>query len=278
MGVTLDAPWAGQTFTPPTPLDIATIESAIAAQLRAQLGSVEVVQFPDKPAAYRLAHRIGAALVAWRGATYGAPADTAAIVQTRRLEFEITLMVRDLGWSFGADPSGPSPGAHALLEAIRATLTGFRVPGCRKMYPLREKFLGRDAQGAAWAWSCLYALDTMAVEASTADNFPLFAKGNALEEAGETTAAAPPASFTFNAQDQIRLPIGNLSGVSVASADGGAAYVGGVDYSVDTVNGIITRISGGAIPAGASVVVGYNYADTVTAIAGGSPYPTSPTN
>lgn len=278
MGVTLDSPWAGQSFAPPTPLDIATIESAIAARLRAQLSSVEVVQFPDKPAAYRLAHRIGAALVAWRGTTYGELDDTAAIVQTRRLEFEITLMVRDLGWSFGADPSGPSPGAYALLEAIRATLTGFRVPGCRKMYPLREKFLGRDAQGGAWSWSCLYALETMALEASTTDNFPLFIKGNALEEAGQTTAAAPPASYTFNAQDQIRLPVGNLSGLSVAPSGGSASYVAGVDYSVDSVNGIITRLSGGAIPAGASVVVGYNYADTVTAIAGGSPYPTSPTN
>jgi Gp37 protein len=72
MGVTLDSPWAGQTFAPPTPLDIATIESAIAAQLRGQVNAIEIAQFPDKPAAYRLTHRIGAALVAWRGATYGA--------------------------------------------------------------------------------------------------------------------------------------------------------------------------------------------------------------
>ncbi len=278
MGVMLDTPWTGQTFSPPTPLDLATIESAIAAQLRAQLGSIEVAQFPDKPAAYRLTHRIGAALVAWRGATYGALDDTAAIVQVRRLEFEIALLVRDLGWRFGADPSGPSPGAYALLEAIRAALTGFRVPGCRKMYPLREQFLGRDAQGGAWTWSCLYALDTLALEASTADNFPLFVKGTALEEAGQTTAAAPAASYTFNAQDQILLAAGNLGNLSVAPVGGGNAYVAGVDYSVDAANGIITRMSGGAIPAGAAVLVAYAYADTVTAIAGGSPYPASPTN
>ena len=147
MGVTLDSAWAGQLFAPPTPLDIATIESAIAAQLRAQVSAIEIAQFPDKPAAYRLTHRIGAALVAWRGATYGALIDTAAVVQARRLEFEVTLLVRDLGWSFGGDPSGPNPGAYALLEAIRAALTGLRLPGCRKMFPLREQFLGRDPQG-----------------------------------------------------------------------------------------------------------------------------------
>jgi len=77
MGATLDSAWAGQIFAPPTALDIATIESAIAAQLRAQVSAIEVAQFPDKPAAYRLTHRIGAALVAWRGATYGALIDTA---------------------------------------------------------------------------------------------------------------------------------------------------------------------------------------------------------
>jgi len=150
MGVTLDSAWAGQIFAPPTPLDIATIESAIAAQLRAQVSAIEIAQFPDKPAAYRLTHRIGAALVAWRGATYGTLIDTAAIVQARRLEFEITLLVRDLGWSFGGDPSGPNPGAYALLEAIRAALTGWRVPGCRKMFPIREQFVGRDPQGGVW--------------------------------------------------------------------------------------------------------------------------------
>jgi hypothetical protein len=278
MGVMLDSPWAGQTFTPPTPLDIATIESAIVAQLRAQISTIEVAQFPDKPSAYRLTHRIGAGLVAWRGATYGSLNDTAAVVQVRRLEFEVALVVRDLGWSFGADPSGPSPGAYALLEAIRAALTGFRVPGCRKMYPLREQFLGRDAQGGAWMWSSLYALDTMALEASAVDNFPLFIKGTALEEGGQTTASAPAAGYTFNAQDLIELPAGNISKLSVAPAGGGSAYVAGTDYTVDAINGIITRLSSGAIPAGAAVIVAYNYGDTVTAVAGGSPYPTSPTN
>lgn len=278
MGVMLDSPWAGQTFAPPTPLDIATIESAIAAQLSAQISTIEIVQFPDKPSAYRLTHRIGAALVAWRGATYGALDDAAAIVQVRRLEFEIALVVRDLGWSFGADPSGPSPGAYALLEAIRAALTGFKVPGCRKMYPLREQFLGRDPQGGAWTWSAFYALDTMALEASTVDSFPLLIKGTALEEGGQTTVIAPAASYTFDAQDQIQLPVGNLSNLSVAPVGGGSAYAAGTDYTVDAINGIITRLASGTIAAGAAVLVSYACADIVTAIAGGSPYPTAPTN
>jgi hypothetical protein len=278
MGVTLDSPWVGQTFAPPTPLDIATLESAIAAQLRAQVTAIEIAQFPDKPAAYRLTHRIGAALVAWRGATYGALIDTAAVVQARRLEFEIILLVRDLGWSFGADPSGPNPGAYALLEAIRAALTGLQLPGCRKLFPLREQFLGRDPQGAVWTWSALYALETMALEASTQDNFPLFIKGIALEDGGQTARVATQAAYTFNSQGVIQLPVDNVATLVITPAGGGNLYLAGTDYTLDAVNGIITRATGGAIPSGATVNVVYTYSETVTAVAGSSSSPTAPTN
>ena len=278
MGVTLDSPWVGQTFAPPTPLDIATLESAIAAQLRAQVTAIEIAQFPDKPAAYRLTHRIGAALVAWRGATYGALIDTAAVVQARRLEFEIILLVRDLGWSFGADPSGPNPGAYALLEAIRAALTGLQLPGCRKLFPLREQFLGRDPQGAVWTWSALYALETMALEASTQDNFPLFIKGIALEDGGQTARVATQAAYTSNSQGVIQLPVDNVANLVITPAGGGNPYLAGTDYTLDAVNGIITRATGGAIPSGATVNVVYTYSETVTAVAGSSSSPTAPTN
>lgn len=278
MGVTLDSPWAGRIFAPPTPLDIATIESAIAAQLRAQVTAIEIAQFPDKPAAYRLTHRIGAALVAWRGTTYGALIDTAAVVQVRRLEFEVTLIVRDLGWSFGGDPSGPNPGAYALLETIRAALTGWRLPGCRKMFPLREQFLGRDPQGGAWTWSALYALETMALEASTQDNFPLFIKGTALEEGGQTISVGAPTAYVFNSQDLIQLPVGNVVNLMVTPSGGGNPYLAGIDYTLDAVNGIIALAAGGAIAPGATVDVSYSYSDTVTAIASGSSSPTAPTN
>jgi hypothetical protein len=278
MGVMLDSAWAGQIFTPPTPLDIATIESAIVAQLRAQVNAIEIAQFPDKPAAYRLTHRIGAALVAWRGTTYGALIDTAAIVQACRLEFEVTLLVRDLGWSFGGDPSGPNPGAYALLEAIRAALTGWRLPGCRKMFPLREQFLGRDPQGGLWTWSALYALETMALEASTQDNFPLFIKGTALEHGGQTVSVGAPAAYTFNAQNLIQLPVGNIANLVVTPTGGGNPYLAGIDYTLDAVNGIISLAAGGAIAPDATVNVSYSYSDTVTVVAGGSSSPTAPTN
>ena len=70
------------------------------------------------------------------------------------------------------------------------------------MFPLREQFLGRDPQGGVWTWSALYALETMALEASTQDNFPIFIKGTALEEGGQTVRVATLAAYTFNSQDR----------------------------------------------------------------------------
>src|SRR5579875_1176121 len=77
MGVFLDSPWTGQNFSPPTPVDIATIEAAIVAQLESYLGAalgtqmIEVTHFPDKPEAYEMRHRIGVAMVIYMGATTG---------------------------------------------------------------------------------------------------------------------------------------------------------------------------------------------------------------
>jgi hypothetical protein len=118
----------------------------------------------------------------------------------------------------------------------------------------------------------------MALEASTQGNFPLFIKGTALEEGGQTARVATQAAYTFNSQGAIQLPMGNVANLVITATGGGNHYSPGTDYTLDAVNGIITQIAGGAIPSGATVNVAYTYSETVTAIAGGSSFPTAPTN
>jgi Gp37 protein len=270
MAATLDGSWSGEQFSPPTPLDLATVESAIVAALGRALGNqLAVEHFPDKPESYRLTHRVGAALVTYRGATYGEMRDIGAIIQERRLEFEITVMVRDLGWAVGGQPDGTSPGAYAILEAVRAALTGFQVPGARKMYPLSEKFLGRDREGGLWMYAIRFALVTVAVETSDAEDFPLFIKGIAQESGGQSTTTLGAAPYTFNAQDQIALANGNVLALSLTSL-AGVPYAEGTDYALDPVNGIITRLASGAIASGATVNVAYSYGEVAIAGAGQS--------
>jgi hypothetical protein len=267
MGAMLDSSWTGATFAPPTPLDIATIESAIVTQLRAQIHSIEIAHYPDRPETWRMTHRIGTALVIYKGADYGNLLDTAAVIQERKLEFEVSVMMRDLGWAVGGDASGPSPGAYSIIESIRAALTGFRIPGCRKMYPLREKFLKRDKQGGVWTYASTFALTTIAVEGSQPQNFPLFIKGIALEEAGLTTITVGASAYTFDSTGKIQLTHGNVFAVIVTTT-GGAPLVNGTDFTVDRADGIITAIPGGAISANQTVQIAYAYAEEAVATNG----------
>lgn len=269
MGIVLDTPWIGQRFSPPTPIDIASIETAIVARLRAMVTSIEIVHFPDNPKNYRLTHRIGAALVVYRRSEYGQVEDTASIIQERKMEFDVTVLVRDLGWSVGGTPGATSPGAYAILEAIRAALTGYQVPGARKIFMVREKFVERDADGGVWMYLLTITLTTMALEPSTTDEFPLFIKGVALETRGESTVTIGATQFTFNSQDQIQLPQGNIIALTVSTL-GGSAFILGADFKLDPVNGIVTRIPSGGIALGASVDIAWTYADVAAASAGES--------
>jgi len=272
MGAMLDAPWAGAIFAPPTPTDIATIEAAIVAQLRSQISSIEIAHYPAEPETWRLTHRIGAALVIYKGAQYGDLLDTAAVIQERKLDFEVAVMMRDLGWAVGSAASGPSPGAYSIIESVRAALTGFQIPGCRKMYPLREKFLKRDKQGGVWTYASTFAVITMALEGSRTDNFPPFIRGIALEEAGQTTITVAAASYTFDSTGRVQLPQGNVFAVSI-TGPGNVPLTQGTDFTIDRANGIVARV-GNAISPGETVQIAYAYAEEVIATANQS----APTN
>ncbi len=269
MGVVLDTPWIGQQFSPPTPIDIATIESAIVARLQAMVTSIEIVHFPDSPKNYRLTHRIGAALVVYRGSEYEQVEDTGSIIQERKMEFDLTVLVRDLGWSVGGSPGATSPGAYAILEAIRAALTGYQIPGARKIYMVREKFVERDPDGGVWMYLLTIGLSTMAIEPSATDNFPLFIKGVAIDTAGESTVTIGATQFTFNSRDQVQLPNLNVLTLAVSTL-GGSVFILGTDFSLDPINGIVTRITSGGIAGGATVNIAWSYADVAVATAGES--------
>ena len=266
------ANWAGASYAPAQANTIGAIEAAIVAQLQnyaaanpgSALAMVEIAHFPDKPESYRLVNRVGAVLVEFSGAEYQPEDDTALVVQERRLSFEVNVLARDLGWGYGALASGTSPGAYALLDAVRTALTGFRPPGCKKMRPVRERFLERDAQGAIWYYSAEFVCSTVAMEAQPAAPAAALVSARALEKSGQTTRSVAAAPYIFNASNQVQLVKGNVSNVVVTSDPAGTTYVQGVDYNLDAVNGVLTLISGGAIAAGATVLVAYSYADVVS--------------
>lgn len=279
MATILDTPWAGTSYSPATALDIASLEAAIVTQLAAALGNViEVAHYPNNPDTYRLTHRVGAALVQYVGAEYGAPAEAALMANERTLEFAVVVVMRDLGWAYGGPASGTSPGAYQMLEAVRAALAGYRLcPGlaATKLRPIRERFVKRE--DGIWHYAIHFTTRTFAVENYVAPSFPLFTLGLAFEEGGQTPRVAPSANYAFTTAGTITRANGNVAAVTVTSLSG-QTYVAGVDYVLNTVSGVISRLAAGNIPLGATVTISYTYADVVQAVAGGGTIPFNPTN
>jgi hypothetical protein len=265
-GPTLDIPWAGTSYSPPVSTDLPTLEAAIVAQLQAEVSGFEVVHFPDVPEKYRMTHRVGAALVIFKDADFGQTLSTDRIVQEVELDFEIGIAVRALGWAY-ASGDAAGLGAYQMLSQCRAALTGFQIAGCTKMWPKRIRFVDRDEQGGVFYYALTMALKTWWVEQSTVDNYPTLAQVTVLETGGQTTVPVPAADYTFNSSDLIQLPNQNVSSVIVQSRDGANTYFAGTDYSLDPVNGLITRLGGnGVIPVGATVRIAYGWSEVVTAM------------
>jgi Gp37 protein len=221
----LDAPWGGTTYSPATPLDIATLEAAIVSQLQTYLVSalgtqmIEVTHFPDRPEAYELRHRIGVAMVIYNGARYGQIFDVGHVAQERDMEFAVGLRIRDLGWAFGGQPSGTSPGAYQILETVRRALLGFQVnTGCTPMRAIREDFIDRDRQGGVWVYEIIFATRTVVLENFQPPPFPLFTHGTAQEEGAQTSLSLLLSPLTFSGSPEtITLGHGNISALVAKS-------------------------------------------------------------
>lgn len=66
---------------------------------------------------------------------------------------------------------------------------------------------------------------------------------------------------TVAADDTISLPHDGLTAVVVQNQAQDTTYVADTDYTLDAVDGVITRVDGGAIAAGATLSIAYDHAD-----------------
>jgi len=132
---------------------ILDLETALVNRLAAALPMLHVQAYPEQPAAYTLKHPRGAVLVGYGRSAYGDPEASGLIVQTRRMEFDITVISRDLR-SHG--------GAYGYLEAARIALTGWRPEGAGKTVPVRDRFLG--VHGGMWRYALTVSLTAVTLE------------------------------------------------------------------------------------------------------------------
>lgn len=156
---------------------IGEIEAAIVGRLAAQLTGVRVEAFPDKPDTYNMHHPKGVVLVAFGRSTYSPPRAIDLVVQERRIEWDITLLMRNLR---------DHAGAYDVLDAIRLVLTGWRTSGCGKLMPVREQFL--DQRQGVWTYVLTLAHSVTTVECAEEEDLPLLKRINTADDFGETQA------------------------------------------------------------------------------------------
>lgn len=140
---------------------IQTVENAIVDRLKANISDLKIEGFPEKPSEYRLMHSKGAILVHYQGSKYSSLKSTDPVVQERTLTFGITVVVRRLR---------KQSGAYAYIEAVRQALTGYKIPGCTKMYPTSEEFISEH--GGIWQYGLSFSMRTLAVEVGEDEQLP----------------------------------------------------------------------------------------------------------
>ena len=124
---------------------IATLETALETQVRTLVTplGLKVEVFPEAPDNYVLTHSIGAVLVVYKGSAYGEPRATDLVVQDREMDYELTILIRNLR---------KHQGAYAVLEALRVGLAGWMAPGANRGTRLvKDGFVNH--QEGVWHWA-----------------------------------------------------------------------------------------------------------------------------
>lgn len=113
---------------------IKPVEEALIAEIKAVVG-LPVEGFPDAPASWRMTHAKGTVLVGFAGSTGGPDQTTDVLVQQRDVEWDISVLVRNLR---------SHAGAYEILDAIRTALFGQRILGFSPLTLKKERFISHD--------------------------------------------------------------------------------------------------------------------------------------
>ncbi len=270
--------WGGRTFSPAAPEDVGSIQSAVAQQLQAFFTSaglaIPVYVFPDFDLdTWWASQAIAFVLISYHGSKFGKPMSTDAMVQERIVSLDIHVEARQTAWALTGAGS-----VYALIDAIEAALSGFRVPGFRNAYFVEERFSEQDPEGRVWLYDMRLEVPTLKLKQE-----PQFALANLVKAQAYITASAGGAAvqggaFTFvNGTLTLPGPTPLVVG-AITSANGQKIFQEFVDWTCDGTTGVVTALATGAIAQNATVQIAFAPADVVTAVSTGGGSPTNPTN
>jgi hypothetical protein len=239
--------WYGRTFTPPISLDISTIQNAIAAQLESTLSPIGINSyvFPNYDIdTWWKGTSIAFCLVGYRATDFSKPQSTSAMLQERTLEFSIIVIGRTVSWAL----AGPGS-IYALIDAIEASLSGFRPPGCREGYFISERFREQDTNGSTWLYELKYKITTIRPKL-----LPEFALAN-LRQITNLIYSAGTGTPTDATIDSGTVQLAaNTVVLSIVSSNGVKAQVG-IDYIYNTFSGLVTITDSGVLTDGMAITL-----------------------
>lgn len=119
-----------------TIINASVVEQAIIDRLTTQIEGVEIEAFPDAPENYQLKHSAGAVLVRYTGSRFDRHEPTDVVIQDQTITIELALLMRSL--------RRHDAGILPMLDAVRAALTGYRIPGASALAPTKEEFVSYD--------------------------------------------------------------------------------------------------------------------------------------
>lgn len=99
-------------------IDFYTLQNTVIQALTGSITDVPTEMYPDNPDSYELIHPDGVILVFFQGARYAESSNTGDIVQKGRVNFGVSLCLRDLS---------NNEKALKLLKKIQDTLLGLEI-------------------------------------------------------------------------------------------------------------------------------------------------------
>jgi hypothetical protein len=132
----------------------------------------------------------------------------------------------------------------------------------KRGYAYDRPFYDVDTNVNIWAGMVAFLTTSGGVTVATTAASGTVPIGTFWKDSAITYIRSTLESGTFSAANTINLSKGNVLGtgyIKVTNSAGTVVYTQGVDYTVATANGVVTRLGGGAIAALATVVIWYNY-------------------
>lgn len=129
------------------------IENKILAKLKESFPEFLVQGFPEKPQEFILLHPLGAILVHYRGANYSNSNAIFYISQEKTSEFAVTVVTRNLR---------ANEGAYETLNKVKQILSGYKIPECTKLIPVKEGFISET--NGIWQYEIIFKLTNTSIE------------------------------------------------------------------------------------------------------------------